>query len=75
MEAIVTGSRIAYLGKQYYTEVVFNVTLAKAHIDFNQSRFRIQVNPTLNSQVVIRQELDAFFRRKAHEKITPRVNQ
>ncbi|GAB4044427.1 M48 family metallopeptidase [Spirosoma jeollabukense] len=72
---VVTGSRIAYLGKYYYTEVVLDATLEKTHIDFNQSRFRIQVNPTTDCQPVINQALDSFFRAKAHEKLTVRVRQ
>lgn len=74
-EEIVTGSRIAYLGKHYYTEVVFNPTLTKAHIDFNQSRFRIQVNPMSDIQPAIEEALAVFFRAKAHEKLTTRVQQ
>jgi predicted metal-dependent hydrolase len=74
-EAIVTGSRIAYLGKHYYTEVIINPSLAKAQIDFNHSRFRIQVNPATDSQPAIQQALDTFFRTRAQEKLTARVRQ
>ncbi|GAB3560620.1 M48 family metallopeptidase [Spirosoma fluminis] len=74
-DAVVTGSRISYLGKHYYTEVVFDPTLYKAHVDFNHSRFRIQVNRTTDSQIAIQEALDAFFRAKAHEKLTSRVRQ
>ncbi|GAB3554855.1 M48 family metallopeptidase [Spirosoma fluminis] len=74
-EVIVTGSRIAYLGKHYYTEVVVDPTLTKAQVDFNHSRFRIQVNSEADKQAAIREALDAFFRVKAHEKLTARVKQ
>ncbi|GAB3332741.1 SprT family zinc-dependent metalloprotease [Larkinella ripae] len=73
--AIVTGSRIAYLGMHYYTEVVFNPLLTKAQVDFNYSRFRIQTNPTVGSQAAIQQALNVFFRVKAKEKLTTRVQQ
>lgn len=72
---IVTGSRIAYLGRQYYTEVVFDITLPKARVIFNHSSFRIRVSPAGDVQAAIAQALEAFFRAKAREKITPRVRQ
>ena len=72
---IVTGSRIAYLGRQYYTEVVFDATLPKARVTFNHSSFRITVSPLGEVQAAITQALEAFFRAKAREKITPRVRQ
>jgi predicted metal-dependent hydrolase len=72
---IVTGSRIAYLGRQYYTEVVFDTTLTKARVTFNHSSFRIQVSPASDVQAAITQALEAFFRAKARQKITPRLRQ
>jgi predicted metal-dependent hydrolase len=72
---ITTGSRIAYLGRQYYTEVVFDSTLLKARVTFNHSSFRIRVSPAGDVQAAITQALEAFFRAKAREKITPRVRQ
>jgi predicted metal-dependent hydrolase len=72
---IVTGSRIAYLGRQYYTTVDFVPDLIKTRVTFNHSSFRIQVNPAGNVQAAIEQALEAFFRAKAREKITPRVRQ
>ena len=74
-EAIVTGSRIAYLGKHYYTEVVFDPTIATAQIDFNHSRFKIHANPETSVQPAIADAFAHFFRVKATEKITPRVKQ
>ncbi|MVM33287.1 DUF45 domain-containing protein [Spirosoma sp. HMF4905] len=72
---IVTGSRIPYLGKHYYTEVVFMPNLEKAQVDFNHSRFQIQINPSGDRQLAIQQALDTFFRTKAQEKLTVRVRQ
>ncbi|WP_019949233.1 M48 family metallopeptidase [Hymenobacter aerophilus] len=70
---IVTGSRIGYLGRKYYTEVVLEEGVAEARIEFNHSRFRIHVAPGPNTQEAIQQALKAFFRAKALEKITPRI--
>ena len=72
-EDIVTGSRIPYLGRNYYAEVVFNQQLDRAEIEFNQSKFRIHVNPAMDVQQAIRAELEAWCRERAVEKITPRV--
>lgn len=74
-EDIVTGSRITYLGRQYYTEVVVDEAEPNARIVFNHSRFHIHVNPTIDRQTAIQQGLTAFFRVKAEEKITPRIRQ
>ncbi|MBF9239794.1 M48 family metallopeptidase [Hymenobacter sp. BT683] len=75
-EDIVTGSRITYLGRQYYTEVVVDEAEPKARITFNHSRFRIHVSPAVaDRQAAIQQALTAFFRAKAEEKLTPRVRQ
>jgi len=71
---IVTGSRIPYLGKKYYTEVYFNDSLPSATVEFNHSRFRITV-PGINTQEEIQSALDTFYKEKASEKITPRIMQ
>ncbi|SMB92147.1 protein of unknown function DUF45 [Hymenobacter roseosalivarius DSM 11622] len=72
-EAIVTGSRITYLGRSYYAEVIQTESIVSAQVDFNHSRFLIQVNPGGDNQATIKQALDAFFRQKAQEKLAPRV--
>lgn len=69
---IVTGSRILYFGKKYYTEVYFNDSISETKIEFNHSRFRITTSGK-DTQRDIQQALDYFFREKAAEKITPRV--
>jgi predicted metal-dependent hydrolase len=68
----VTGSRILYFGKKYYTEVYFNDQVESTTIEFNHSRFRITTSGK-DTQSEIQQALDWFFREKAAEKITPRV--
>lgn len=71
--AIITGSRIPYLGKQYYTQVVFSHDVQAPEITFNHSQFRITVNPDSQVQDAIQEVLEAFYRAKAIEKLTPRV--
>ena len=70
---IVTGSRIGYLGRQYYAEVIYEEGLVGASIEFNHSRFRIKVAPGEGAQEAIQEALKVFFRAKAVEKITPRI--
>lgn len=69
---IVTGSRILYLGKKYYTEVYFSDSISDTFIEFNHSRFKI-ITSGKDAQQEIQQALADFFREKAAEKITPRV--
>lgn len=69
---IVTGSRIQYLGKKYYTEVYFNDSISSTVIEFNHSRFKITTSGK-NTQEDIKRALNLFFNEKAAEKITPRV--
>lgn len=68
---LVTGSRILYLGRWYYLEIVEEV-LPAITIEFNHSKFRIVVPPK-TAQETIRMTLSQFFTEKAVEKITPRV--
>ena len=42
-------------------------------IEFNQSKFRIIVNPSMEIQPAIKSAMDNWHRERAIEKITPRV--
>lgn len=70
---IVTGSRIQYLGRRFYTVVEFDEHINKAEILFNHSQFKITVNPSLDIQKEINDALVTFYREKAAEKIMPRI--
>src|SRR5687768_12749244 len=51
---IVTGSRLAYLGKSYYVEVFTDPTIGSATIEFNHSRFRIKVpNTAISNEEIL----------------------
>lgn len=69
---IVTGSRIQYLGRRYYTQIFQDTTINSVSIDFNESKFKIIV-PEDYSQNDIHKALHEFFRIKAVEKLTPRI--
>lgn len=72
-EELVTGSRLTYLGKSYYVEVLPDVTVTGVLVEFNYSRFKIHIPKGGASQEMIKDAVEAFYREKAVEKITPRV--
>lgn len=71
--AIVTGSRIPYLGRKYYAEVLYKEDHQGVAIEFNHSKFRIHVGQVLEVQPAIQKALEIFYRERAKEKIAPRV--
>lgn len=70
---IVTGSRIQYLGRRYYVQVIINDSLDKVVIDFTESKFIVSLPKKFHTQSELKQAFEAFMRNKAKEKITPRV--
>ncbi|HEY3390985.1 MAG TPA: SprT family zinc-dependent metalloprotease [Prolixibacteraceae bacterium] len=71
---IVTGSRIHYLGRKYYAQILFDERIKKASVRFTESKFVITIpSKTVDIQHEILEALDHFFRMKAKEKITSRV--
>ncbi|GAA6119029.1 SprT family zinc-dependent metalloprotease [Acidovorax sp. FG27] len=73
-EQIVTGSRLRYCGRTYFTEVRHAPKLAHATLHFTASRFVIE-NPAGRSisSDALAPLLNAFYREKAHEKLLTRV--
>lgn len=72
-EEIITGSRILYLGKRYYTEVIFDSTVKSVEVQFNHSQFTILINPNVDIQPTVKHAISEFYRLKAIEKIIPRT--
>lgn len=72
---IVTGSRLPYLGRCYYVQVVVNKRIDRIQIEFTYSRFIITVNNLSISQAEMQSALLDFYKQKAIEKIGPRVKQ
>lgn len=70
---IVTGSRIPYLGRQYYVQVIEAADRQQIEIDFTSSKFLVYAPPALLSQEELRAAFETFLTKKAVEKITPRV--
>ena len=74
-EAIKTGSRIKYLGKNYYSEIINDSDISGAKTLFTGSKIKIYVNPEVqDKQESILIAIEEFYRAKAHEKITQRIN-
>ena len=72
-EDIVTGSRIQYLGRRYYVQLLINNDLDKISINFTESKFKVSLPQQLNNQADLKNAFSRFFRQKAIEKISPRV--
>lgn len=73
-EQIVTGSRLRYCGRTYFTEVRHTPKLAHATLHFTASRFVIE-NPAGRSisADALSPLLNAFYRDRAQEKLLARV--
>lgn len=73
-DAIVTGSRLRYCGRSYFTEVRHNPALLAPTLTFTASRFVIQcpsgrsIEPEALSVL-----LASFYRDRAHERLLSRV--
>lgn len=73
IEAIVTGSRLPYLGRRFYTEIIIDESLSVPKVIFNYSKFKIYLPSMENAQSEIKDALSVFYRTKAKEKIEPRL--
>lgn len=75
-EAIKTGSRIKYLGKNYYTEIISDTDVIEPKALFTGSRIKIFVNNNIDDkQEAILIAIEEFYKSKAYEKIMQRINQ
>lgn len=74
VDAIVTGSRLRYCGRSYFTEVRHVSELTKVRLTFTASRFIIE-NPDGGSILPenLMPILESFYRDRAHEKLLARV--
>lgn len=71
---IVTGSRLRYCGRTYFTEVRHVPDILKPRITFTASRFVVE-SPSGNSiqSDALMPVLESFYRDRAHEKLLVRV--
>jgi len=73
-DPIVTGSRLRYAGRTYYTEVRHAPDIQKPRLIFTASRFIVD-NPegTSIQPDVLMPLLEQFYRKRAHERLLGRV--
>jgi len=73
-DAVVTGSRLRYCGRSYFTEIRHVNTLATPRLAFTASRFVVEC-PWGNSiaHEVVVPLLEIFYHERAEEKLLPRV--
>jgi predicted metal-dependent hydrolase len=72
-DQIVTGSRIQYLGKSYYVQVVVDSSVKAVAVEFTYSKFKITVKSASVVQEDIQSAIRKFYKEKAVEKLTPRI--
>ena len=73
-EDIVSGSRIKYRGRFYYTQIIKKENTEQVKIEFTHSRFIITIpNSSEDQQKEIKEALKVFFKVKCLEKIKPRI--
>ena len=71
---IVTGSRLRYCGRTYYTEVRHVAGLLKPRLIFTASRFVVESPHGLSIELsALMPLLELFYRDRAHEKLLARV--
>ena len=69
-----TGSRILYLGKRFYVSVNEDTGVKSAVVLFSYSKFTVKLNPAVPDKgKALDRAFEKFTRRKADEKITPRI--
>ena len=69
---IETGSRLYYLGKSYYVEIVKEDGNKKIEVEFIHSKFIIHA-PLHYSQLAVHQAIDDFYKERAISKIIPLI--
>ncbi len=67
---IQTGSRLYYLGKSYYIEILKDAERKRIEVQFIHSKFIIHT-PLHTSQLALHQAIDDFYKERAISKITP----
>lgn len=67
---ISTGSRLYYLGKSYYVNIIKEETASDISINFTHSKFHI-TTPLKFSEIEIHNAIEKFYKQKAIDKIIP----
>jgi len=67
---ISTGSRLYYMGKSYYVNMLEDKTATEISINFTHSKFHI-TTPTKYSDAELHSAIENFYKLRAKEKIVP----
>ena len=67
---ISTGSRLYYMGKSYYVNMIEDDNLKHIHIRFTHSKFFISLS-SKHTQTQVQKAIEHFYKQKAREKILP----
>jgi len=67
---IATGSRLYYLGKSYYVQMIIDEVADSIIINFTHSKFQI-ITPLKYSDTELHYAIESFYKQKAIEKIIP----
>ncbi|MCF6339902.1 MAG: M48 family metallopeptidase [Sulfurimonas sp.] len=67
---IATGSRLYYMGKSYYVNMIEDETATEVTINFTHSKFHI-TTPLKYSDIELHNSIETFYKQKAIEKIIP----
>ncbi len=67
---ITTGSRLYYMGKSYYVQMITDEATENITINFTNSKFHI-TTPLKYSDTELHNAIENFYKQKAIEKITP----
>ena len=67
---ITTGSRLYYMGKSYYVNMIKNEMTKSITINFTHSKFNI-ITPIKYKMSELGEAIEDFYKQKAIEKITP----
>jgi len=67
---ISTGSRLYYMGKSYYVNIVEDETTSEIAINFTHSKFHI-TTPLKYTNIELHNAVEYFYKQKAEEKIIP----
>lgn len=70
---IKTGSRLYYMGKSYYVQMIVDDTSKNITIKFTHSKFHI-TTPAKYTNIKLHNAIENFYKKKAIEKIVPLTN-
>lgn len=70
---ISTGSRLYYMGKSYYVNMINDETVREISINFNHSKFHI-TTPFEYNDVQLHNAIESYYKQRAIDKIIPLTN-